>query len=131
MYKGEGHPVVLTDRYELMAIKPYYGFVEFNANYSHPSSQFHPRIDFVKELAASATPEQFAARFDNNPYDKIDVLALGDKDQNNLVFRFGDDDFPFGNKVIEIIIPKKLVQPKYFDIKQVGADLVAVRRPGT
>ncbi|MEU4245398.1 arabinofuranosyltransferase [Actinoplanes sp. NPDC026619] len=131
MYTGDGHPVVLTNRYELMAIKPYYGFVEFNANYSHPSSQFHPRIDYVRQLAAATTPAQFAAGFDNNPYDKIDVLVLGLKDKDNLIFVYGDDAFPFGTVNTEITIPRKLVQPKYFDIKQIGNDVVAVRRPGT
>ncbi|GIM88335.1 arabinofuranosyltransferase AftA [Paractinoplanes toevensis] len=131
MYQGEGHPVVLTDRLELMAIKPYYGFVQFNVNYSHPSSQFHPRIAFLRELAAAATPAQFAALTDNNPYDKIDALALGSKDKDDLVFSYSEDAFPFGNEITEITIPKKLIQANYFDIKQVGPDLVAVRRPGT
>ncbi|MFI5491504.1 arabinofuranosyltransferase [Actinoplanes sp. NPDC051859] len=130
-YKGEDHPVVLTARPDLMSIYPYYGFVQYNVNYSHPVSQFHPRLDFLRELAASATPAEFAARSGDNPFDKIDAIALGFKDNDNLVYTYAEDAFPYGTKTTDILIPRKLIQPQYFDIQQVGPDLVAVRRPGT
>lgn len=44
-YHGSGHPVVLSDRTHLFAFYPYYGFVQWNANYSHPTARYHRRLD--------------------------------------------------------------------------------------
>ncbi|MFI5890865.1 arabinofuranosyltransferase [Actinoplanes sp. NPDC051513] len=128
-YRGEGHAVVLTDRNDVMALYPYYGFVQYNVNYSHPTSQFHPRLDFLRDLATAAGPQDFADRTATNPYDKIDAIVLSYKDKNTLRFRFRDDDFPFGSNWHEIFIPRKLIQPQYFQITEVNGVMVAVRRP--
>jgi galactan 5-O-arabinofuranosyltransferase len=126
-YAGAGHPVVLTDRSDLLALYPYYGFVQWNANYSHPTAQFRGRMAFLDELARSRTPAEFAGRVDDNPYDRIDVLVL-QYDQSSLVFRTRDDAFPFGTKLRQVVFPVALVQPQYFQITKVDGYLVAVRR---
>ncbi len=38
-YHGPGRPVVLSDRQDLYAFYPYYGFVEYQFAYSHPTAQ--------------------------------------------------------------------------------------------
>jgi galactan 5-O-arabinofuranosyltransferase len=126
-YAGAGHPVVLTDRSDLLALYPYYGFVQWNANYSHPTARYRGRLDFLEELARSRTPAEFASRIDDNPYDRIDVLVLR-YDQKSLVFKTRDDAFPFGTRIRDIVFPLDLVQPEYFQIAKVDGYLVAVRR---
>ncbi len=129
-YTGPGRPVVLTDRADLMATNPYYGFVQWNANYSHPTAQYHARLDFLDDLAGSRTPAEFAERTGNNPYDRIDVLVLR-YDRNSLTFRTYDDAFPFGTKARVIRFPVDLVQPRYFQLSTVDGYVVAVRRPAS
>ena len=126
-YQGDGHPVVLTSRADLLAYYPYYGFVQWNANYSHPTAQFRGRIDFLTELARAGSPLEFAERLDNNRYDRIDVLVLP-YDGGTLTFRYWDDAFPYGTVGRDILIPRFLVTTDYFAISLAGDMLVAVRQ---
>jgi galactan 5-O-arabinofuranosyltransferase len=126
-YKGPGRPVILTSHSDLLALYPYYGFVQWNANYSHPTSQFHRRLEFLEEVAKSSSPAEFAARLRDNPYDDIDVLAL-QSDEDVLTFKPRDDAFPFGTRVRQIDFPRRLVQPEYFEITTVDSTVVAVLR---
>ncbi|MEN3609529.1 arabinofuranosyltransferase [Plantactinospora sp. ZYX-F-223] len=126
-YRGTGHPVVLTGHSDLMALNPYYGFVQWNANYSHPTAQFNRRITFLTELARSGTPAEFAGRLRDNPYDRIDVVVLHVV-EDRLVFRFHADDFPFGTARQEISFPRRLVTPEHFEVATVNDTLVAVLR---
>ncbi|MEO3819691.1 arabinofuranosyltransferase [Plantactinospora sp. B24E8] len=127
-YQGPGRPVVLTANSDLMALYPYYGFVQFNANYSHPTGRFKQRLAFLTELGRSASPAEFAARLRDNPYDRVDVIVLPVKD-DKLLFRYRADEFPFGTNPQEISLPRNLVQPEQFDITMVDGTLVAVLRP--
>ncbi|GAA4451791.1 galactan 5-O-arabinofuranosyltransferase [Phytohabitans houttuyneae] len=128
-YKGPGRPVVLTSHPDLLAMYPYYGFVQWSANYSHPTSQFRARLDFLEELARSSGPAEFAARAGDNPYDDIDVIALH-SNKDTLTLKIRDDAFPFGTTVRQIEFPRRLVQPEYFDITMVDSTVVAVLRQG-
>ncbi|MEU3452996.1 arabinofuranosyltransferase [Micromonospora sp. NPDC006766] len=126
-YRGAGHPVVLSDRTHLFAFQPYYGFVQWNANYSHPAAQYHRRLEFLEEAARAASPADFAAQTGDNPYDRIDAIVLR-ADGDNLVYRTYDDDFPFGSKARTITIPGRLVTLEYFDVTRIDGYVVAVRR---
>ncbi|BCB84178.1 arabinofuranosyltransferase [Phytohabitans suffuscus] len=128
-YKGPGRPVVLTSHPDLLALYPYYGFVQWSANYSHPTSQFHPRLEFLEEIAKASGPAEFAARLRDNPYDRIDVLAL-DSNRDTMTLKIRDDAFPFGTKVRQIDFPRRLVQPEQFDITTVDTTVVAVLKRG-
>ncbi|GIG91338.1 arabinofuranosyltransferase [Plantactinospora endophytica] len=126
-YRGTGHPVVLTGHSDLMALNPYYGFVQWNANYSHPTAQFNRRITFLGELARSGSPAEFAGRLRDNPYDRVDVVVLHVV-EDRLVFRFHADAFPFGTARREISFPRGLVTPEHFEVTTVNDTLVAVLR---
>jgi galactan 5-O-arabinofuranosyltransferase len=127
-YRGSGLPVVFTDRSDLLSLYPYYGFVQWNANYSHPTSRFHDRLDYLTDLTRSTDPADFANRVRDNPYDDIDVLVLRTSGTDKLVFRVRDDDFPYGTKVREFTFPRSLVRPEHFTITTVGEYLVATVR---
>lgn len=126
-YTGGGHPVVLTDRTDLMAYYPYFGFLQWNANYSHPTAQYRDRLAFLADLARSGTSAEFAQRSGANPYDRIDAIVLSVK-KDSLVFKTADDAFPFGTKTREVDTPKSLVASEYFRVSLVDGYLVAVRR---
>lgn len=133
-YSGTGHPVVLTDRFDLLAVTPYYGFVQSAAVLSHPAGEFHARIAFVEQLAASKTAAAFARSSTVNRFDRIDVFVLKN-DGSNVSFTYVDDNFPFytdkppyGFKVKTLRIPSALISPAYFDITRLDGYLIAVRR---
>jgi galactan 5-O-arabinofuranosyltransferase len=127
-YSGPGHPVVFSDRIDLFAYYPYYGFTQWNVNYSHPTSRFTERIAFIEDVAKSRTAAEFADRTAHNPYDRIDafVLRVGG---GVLVYTFLDDAFPWGVIPRDIHVPINLIQPDQFYITEFGGWLVAVRRP--
>lgn len=125
-YHGAGRPVVLSDRTDLFAFYPYFGFVQWNANYSHPTSRYHERLAFLDDVSRVNTAEEFADRTADNPYDRIDALVLR-MDGDSLVYRTYDDDFPFGTKARTVVFPIRLVQPEYFTITRRAGYLVAVR----
>ncbi|AVT32275.1 hypothetical protein C6361_25620 [Plantactinospora sp. BC1] len=126
-YRGSGHPVVLSDRANLFAFYPYYGFVQWTANYSHPTARYHDRLDFLDEVARAGSPAEFAGRTADNPYDRIDVLVLR-VEKDNLIFHSSDDAFPFGTKSRTVRIPVRLVGAEHFASTTIDGYLVAVRR---
>ncbi|MFG2044407.1 arabinofuranosyltransferase [Dactylosporangium sp. NPDC048998] len=126
-YKGAGHPVVLSDRSDLFAFYPYYGFVQFNANYSHPTARYHDRLDFLDNAAQASTAQDFATQMRHNQFDTVDVLVLRTNGKS-LTFRSSDDAFPFGNKARVITIPAHLVHPDHFSITTLNGYVIAVLR---
>lgn len=126
-YHGSGHPVVLSDRQDLYAFYPYYGFVEYQYAYSHPTAQFRDRIAMLEWLQSVPWPDQFTNALVNNPYDRIDVIVLQRKD-GCLRFRYQDENFPNGVKSPELCLPASAIDDVHFDATDVGSYVVAVRR---
>jgi hypothetical protein len=106
-YTGNGQPVVLSDRVDIMVFYPYYGFLQWNAHYAHPAAEFHTRVRFLEELADASSPAEFAARSADNQFDRIDVFLLRDEGEE-LVLRFADDNFPNGIRSASIRFPRFL-----------------------
>ncbi|WP_158630943.1 arabinofuranosyltransferase [Micromonospora inaquosa] len=126
-YQGTDRPVVLSDRIDLFAFYPYYGFVQWNAFYSHPTANFRGRVELVESFARVATPSDFTALLDGNAFDRIDVLVLrvqGDK----AVFTYKDMDFPNGSKEHDATFPTALISPQDFNLTKLDGYLVAVRK---
>jgi galactan 5-O-arabinofuranosyltransferase len=124
-FTGDGNPVVLSDRVDIMALNPYFGFLQWNAHYAHPAAEFHERVRFLEELAGAAGPADFADRSANNRFDRIDVFVLRD-DGDELVVRFADDAFPAGTRTAEIRFPRTLFAE--LELVQIGPHVLAVRR---
>jgi hypothetical protein len=124
-FTGEGNPVVLSDRVDIMALNPYYGFLQWNAHYAHPAAEFHERVRFLEELAQASGPAEFADRSANNRFDRIDVFVLRDAG-DELVVQFADDAFPDGNRAASIRFPRSLFAE--FDLVPVGTHILAFRR---
>jgi hypothetical protein len=124
-YAGGGHPVVLSDRADILALYPFYGFLQWNAHYAHPASEFHARVEFLTGLAALTDPVEFAARSGDNRFDRIDVFVLRDEG-DELVVRFADDAFPGGTRTAEVRFPRTLFAG--FPLTPLGDHVLAVRR---
>jgi hypothetical protein len=77
-----------------LSIYPHYGFVQWNAHYSHPAGECHARIDFLDHLAA-ASPQEFTRLSAQNRFDDIDAFVLSDKG-DTLHFMYRDDALPPG-----------------------------------
>jgi hypothetical protein len=126
-YAGSGQPVVLTERYDLLAVTPYYGFVQWHAHYSHPTGEFHARIAFLRQLAGAASAAELADRSADNRFDRIDAFVLKDEGAE-ATFNYRDDNFPNGSRPGTVRFRAALISPDYFDIIRVDGWLTAVRR---
>jgi hypothetical protein len=125
-YSGPGHPVVLSTRPDLLAVSPYYGFVQWQVYYSHPAAEFEDRIAFLRQLAASATSQDLARRAADNAFDKIDAFVL-QAHGPNLSFDFRDDNFPSGTKGGTVTFARSLFDSPAFDVVDLGSFVVVVR----
>lgn len=119
------HPVVLSDRVDVLAISPSFAFVVWDAHYAHPASQFGQRIEFLTELSRSNDAVSFHAFVQENPFDEIDAFVLLN-DGDDLVFRYGADAFPAGTRSTEIRFPRAVFAD--FDQIQVGDHVLATPR---
>jgi galactan 5-O-arabinofuranosyltransferase len=126
-YRGPGHPVLLSDRQDVFAFYPYYGFVQWMFTYSHPTAEFDHRVAFLAELAAAPSPDAFADLVAHNRFDGIDAIVLRRRG-DCLSFNYGDDNFPEAFAQREVCLPMRLLSANYFDIAAVGDFVVAVRR---
>jgi hypothetical protein len=126
-FSGDGHPVLLSDRVDIMALNPYYGFLQWNAHYAHPAAEFGERVQFLRDLAAAASPDEFASRSRDNRFDPIDGFVLRDEG-DELMLLFADDGFPAGTRAVEIRFPRTLFAPGAFELVPMGDHVLAVRR---
>jgi galactan 5-O-arabinofuranosyltransferase len=127
-YAGAGHPVVLSDRVDIMALYPYYGFLQWNAHYAHPAAEFHARAGFLRELAGASGPARFNALSAGNRFDRIDVFVLRDAG-DELLLRYADDAFPAGTRTAEVRFPRALFAD--FELVVLGEHVLAVRASGS
>jgi hypothetical protein len=119
--------VIVSTRADVLALNPYYGFVQWQVYYAHPASQFRARIAFLRAQAAADSPEEFARLTAGNPFEPIDAFVLEDAG-DTVEFRFRDDNFPYGAKLGLIAFPRSLFAPEAFDLVDLGDVVVAVRR---
>ena len=126
-YRGTGHPVLLSDRVDIMAFYPYFGFLQWNAHYAHPASGFSARVALLESLADAGDPDALAAGARANPYDPIDVFVLR-VEGDYAVLRFAADAFPHGTRTEVIRFPLALFSQEWFEVVTAGDYLVAVRR---
>ncbi|GAA4716145.1 arabinofuranosyltransferase [Phytohabitans rumicis] len=125
-YTGSGNPVVVSERFDVLSLYPYHGFVQPNAHYSHPAGEFHARIAFLDRLAA-ASPREFARLSAQNRFDRIDAFVLTDNG-DTLHFTYRDDAFPSGLKYRSVRFPRTAFDPSSFDLTDLGSVVVVVRR---
>ena len=127
-FTEDRNPVLLSDRRDIMSLYPYHGFLQWGAHYAHPAAEFHSRVDFLRELAGTASPAEFAARTADNRFDRIDAFLL-QVNGDELVFRFNDDAFDGTNpRNGEIRFSRTLLSPAAFELVPLGNHLLAVRR---
>jgi galactan 5-O-arabinofuranosyltransferase len=126
-YAGPDHPVVLSDRADVLAVNPYYGFSQWQVFYAHPAAMFHARIDFLRTLASSESADAFAELSVANPYDAIDAFVLADEGEM-LAFHYRDENFPTSTKGGLVEFRRALFDPAAFELVDLGDYVVAVRR---
>jgi galactan 5-O-arabinofuranosyltransferase len=125
-YTGNGQPIILSDRVDVMVLYPYYGFLQWNAHFAHPAAEFHARVRFLEELANATGPAQFTAQSAENRFDRIDVFLLRDEG-DQLALTFAEDDFPDGIRPVTIRFPRLLFAD--FTLVPLREHVLAVR-PG-
>jgi galactan 5-O-arabinofuranosyltransferase len=126
-YRGPGQPVLLSDRVDIVAFYPYFGFLQWNAHYAHPASGFSRRVALLESLAGAGDPDALAAGARANPYDPIDVFVLR-VEGDHAVLRFAADAFPHGTRTEVIRFPLALFSQERFEVVTAGDYLVAITR---
>lgn len=76
LYTGEGEPVVLSTRPDVVRLSTMPAFNQGRAIYAHPAGEFRARLAFMRELAAAQDAEQFTFLADHNRFDPIDAVVL-------------------------------------------------------
>jgi hypothetical protein len=129
--------VFLTNRLELVALRPMYLFICPNAHYSHPASRFRERLKMLTLLQHSKDSDFIAWMLQYNRYDRIDHVLL---DGNHLDLY--DDNFPHlpNHIALSLQFDSTAFQGQYFmrdqgfrevvDAKDVPADLWHRFTPG-
>lgn len=87
MAKGK---IFLTNRLDLVAMRPLYLFICPNAHYSHPSAQYRDRLKLLTLLQGSRDSDFIAWMLQYNRYNRVDFVLL---DGNRL--EIFDDNFPY------------------------------------
>lgn len=126
-FAGPGHAVIVSTRADVLALNPYYGFVQWQVYYAHPASQFRARMAFLRTLAAAGTPVELARLCRANSFEPIDAFVLEDGG-DTLAFRFRDDNFPYGAKPGVVEFPRMLFASGAFEVVDLGDVVVAIRR---
>jgi galactan 5-O-arabinofuranosyltransferase len=121
------NPVLLSDRVDLLVFYPYDAFLQWNAHYAHPAAEFPGRVAVLESLAAAPDPDAFATAVRDNPYGPIHVFVLR-PDGGDLVYGYADDNFPDGIRAAEVRFPRELFDSAQFEVRDVGAHVLAVRR---
>ena len=99
---------------QLSAYLPLHYYISYNAHFSHPAAEFSKRLEYLRWLAASATPQEFAQRVQHPAVGTIDALLLY-KHADYYPLLFWVDAFPNGGRELEIRIPARLIDRQYFD----------------
>lgn len=126
-FDQDRNPVLLSNRRDLMSLYPYYGFLQWGAHYAHPAAEFHERVGFLRELARSADPAEFAVRTGENRFDRIDGFLLREEG-DQVVLRYNEDAFEGGSRNGVIRFPRTLFSPQEFELVPLGDHLLAMRR---
>lgn len=104
--------VFLTNRSEVVAVKPIYSFIANNAHFSHPAGQFRERAKFLKLLSASGNSDFVAWMLAYNRYQPVDHIML-----DGSFLQVADDDFPnpIGHVFIPIQFRDTVFEGQYFE----------------
>lgn len=98
---------------DLMAYRPLFSFIPWSAHFSHPAGRYRDRIDFLEELAATQSPDLFAAAFMNNRYSGVDYVLL-ESSETTWWLGFLDDNFPDRTVERSLAFDEDLLAPPYF-----------------
>jgi hypothetical protein len=112
--------VFLTPANVLFVYLPVYGFIPWNAHYSHPAGQFSQRVGFLENLSHTKQPEAFAAQLMNNEFVKIDYILL----KNDMVYSYAADNFPDGVEIRYIQFERTQFDSQYFESIQLAEDFL-------
>ena len=68
--------ITLNSIPELAAFVPINNFIYFNQHNSHPAAHFSQRLEYVKEIVAAKSAQEFYYKTQNTPFGKIERLIL-------------------------------------------------------
>jgi galactan 5-O-arabinofuranosyltransferase len=101
--------VLLTDRQHINALIPVHTFMNINAHFSHPASQFRKRIAFLQDLQQIQNPEVLAWFLAYNNFDKVDLVYFS----NSVSLTIFDDNYPRGHSTVSINLSNNLFNSQY------------------
>jgi hypothetical protein len=116
-------PVLVTDRVDVLATTATHPFVTWMSIYSNPFAQFDDRVAFLKTLAETEDPSDFAELARENPYDAIDGFVLT-RGGAGWVLRVRVDDFPDGGRMERVVFSLDQFDRTVWDVRRFGDTVV-------
>ncbi len=116
----ESRVMLVDDRYaRLLAYRPFFLFLPWNAYYSHPAGAFGQRVALLERIASLHTPELARAALLDNPYDAVDFLLLRNE-QGTWQVNFLDENFPNRASTRTIRFQPSLLTAPSFELRTSG-----------
>lgn len=123
--------VVLTSDPTLYAYRPFFTFQAPAQAYATPAARYEERLDEIRRWADSETPAEVAVALESSSFRAPDVLVLTREGSRRWVFPAAINEMPkVQNNSREKIIfrPQQFDDPARFGVREVGSQMVIVRR---
>ena len=123
--------VLLTDDATLITYRPYFSFQAPSQAYATPAAQYEERIDEIRGWSQTDSPAELTAEFEASEFRAPDVLVLDREAPDRWVFTAIINEMPreHNNSREELVFgPQQFADPDLFDVREVGDQVVVVRR---
>ena len=123
--------VLLTSDPTLYAYRPYFSFQAPAQAYATPAGRYEERLDEIRSWADTGTPGELTAALERSEFRSPDVLVLTREGSRRWVLPANVNQMPRAqNNAREEIVfrPRQFDDPARFDVREVGARVVIVRR---
>ena len=116
----EAKVMLIDDGYaRLLAYRPFFLFLPWNAYYSHPAGAFGQRVTLLERIASLHTPELARAALQDNTYDAVDFLLLQNQ-QGTWQVNYLDENFPNRASTRTIRFQPSLLTAPSFELRTSG-----------
>ena len=123
--------VLLTSDPTLYSYRPFFTFQAPAQAYATPTGRYEERTDEIRDWATTPSAADLAAELDASEFRAPDVLVLDRETPERWVFPAVINQMPLqhNNSREEIVFgPGQFDDPDLFDVREVGARVVIVRR---
>ena len=123
--------VLLTADDTLYSYRPFFTFQAPAQAYATPAGRYEERTDEIRSWARAGSSAELAAELDASSFRAPDVMVLDHEAPDRWVFPATINEMPLkhNNSREEIVFrPRQFNDPDLFEVREVGSNVVVVRR---